>query len=76
MNLFIAVGLSRFCVRQFCACVESISQMMHAVDYSGRFGGKKEKKRKKKCLIAFSANGTFITLHHKSVLPDIVLRHQ
>lgn len=51
VNLFIAVGLSRFCVRQFSLCVESISQMMHAVGYLGGFGEKKKKRKKKGALL-------------------------
>lgn len=58
------------------SCVKSISQMVHAGGYLGGVWGKIKKKKKKRHLIALSANGTFIMLNHKSVMPDIVLRHQ
>lgn len=73
VNMFAVVGPSGFCVSQFCICVKSISQIVHA---GGYLGGVWEKIKKRKRLIAFSANGTFIMLNHKSLLPDTVLGHQ
>lgn len=75
-NVFAVVGPSGFCVSHFCICVKSISQIVHAGGYLGGGWVKKKKEEEKRHLIAFTANGTFIMLNHKSVLPDTVLMYQ